>query len=51
METRTTGVCTESTLTDLAVEGDLAGVEGHQDVVDHHGDVVSGQEEHQQNLY
>ena len=34
----------------LAVERDFAGVEGHQDVVDDHGDVVGREEEHEQNL-
>ena len=34
----------------LAVEGDFARVEGHQDVVDNYGDVVGGEEKHEQNL-
>ena len=34
----------------LAVERDFAGVEGHEDVVDDHGDVVGGEEKHKQNL-
>ena len=34
----------------LAVERDFAGVEGHQDVVDDHGDVVGREEKHEQNL-
>ena len=34
----------------LAIERDFAGVEGHQDMVDDHRDVVGGEEEHEENL-
>ena len=34
----------------LAGEGDPGAVEGHQEVVDHDGDVVGGQQQHQHHL-
>lgn len=36
--------------THLAREGDPGAVEGHQQVVHDHGDVVGGQQQHQHNL-
>ena len=34
----------------LAIEWDFASVEGHQNVVDDHGDVVGWEEKHEKNL-